>query len=182
MRFTYAIKEMEQTAINSILHILHDQLFSSYQMLETLVEVCPEDVWYGVFNDIPFWYQVYHTVYFVDYWFRTDQDGAGFPSMPLDPRIPPEFEREIPAGVSISREIIREYLRFIKEKLNLIFASIKESDLMLPAFAQEPEVTLLDAIFSQTRHIMYNIGYCNGILRGQNLTEADWYAYYEPYA
>ena len=171
---------MKSSCSTSLIPILRDQFISSYQMLETLVEVCPEDVWYGVYNEVPFWYQVYHTVYFVDYWFRTDQDGAGFPSMPLDTRIPPEFEREIPAGVSISRESIREYLRFIKEKLNLIFASIKESDLSLPAFAQEPEVTLLDAIISQTRHMMYNIGYCNGILRERNLTEADWYAYNEP--
>ena len=171
---------MSSNSPNSLTPILRDQLISSYQMLETLVEVCPEDVWYGVYNEVPFWYQVYHTVYFVDYWFRTDQDGAGFPSMPLDGRIPPEFDREIPAGLSISRESTRKYLQFINEKLNLIFASIKESDLTLPAFAQEPEVTLLDAIFSQTRHIMYNIGYCNGILREQNLAEADWYAYNEP--
>ena len=171
---------MKDCTSQALIPILRDQLFSSYQMLETLIEVCPDYVWSGIFNEIPFWYQVYHTVYFVDYWFRSDQDVAGFPSMPLDPRIPPEFESEIPAGLTISREIIREHLRFIKEKLNLIFASIKESDLTLPAFAQEPEVTLLDAIFSQTRHIMYNIGYCNGILRGQNLAEADWFAYNEP--
>ena len=149
-------------------------------MLETLVEVCPDNVWCGTFNEIPFWYQVYHTVYFFDYWFRADSNGAGFPSMPLDPRIPPEFERDIPADTFVSRETLREYLRLIKEKLNRIFAKITESDLALPAFAQEPEVTLLDAIFSQTRHIMYNIGYCNGILRGLNLAEADWYAYNEP--
>jgi len=163
----------------SLISILRDQFFSSYQMLEALVEVCPDDVWYGVYNEVPFWYQVYHTVYFVDYWFRMDQDGAGFPSMPLDARIPPEFELEVPAGISISRESMRAYLRLIREKLTQIFASIKESDLSHPAFSQEPEVTLLDAIFSQTRHIMYNIGYCNGILRGRNLPEADWYAYNE---
>jgi len=164
---------------SSLIPITRDQFFSSYQMLETLVEVCPDDVWYGVYNEVPFWYQVYHTVYFVDYWFRTDQGGAGFPSMPFDPRIPPEFEREVPAGLSISRESMRAYLRLIREKLTRIFASIKESDLSSPAFAQEPEVTLLDTIFSQTRHIMYNIGYCNGILRKRNLPEAEWYAYNE---
>ena len=164
---------------SALIPTLRDQFFSSYQMLETLVEVCPDDVWYGVYNDVPFWYQVYHTVYFVDYWFRTDQEVTRFPSMPLDPRIPPEFESEVPTGLSISRESMRAYLCLIREKLIIIFASMKESDLSHPAFAQEPEVTLLDAIFSQTRHIMYNIGYCNGILRGRNLTEADWYAYNE---
>lgn len=171
---------MKDCTSQALIPILRDQLFSSYQMLETLIEVCPDYVWSGIFNEIPFWYQVYHTVYFVDYWFRANSNGAGFPSMQLDPRIPPEFERDIPTDTFISRETMREYLRLIKEKLNRIFATIKESDLTLPAFAQEPEVTLLDAIFSQTRHIMYNIGYCNGILRQLNLAEADWYAYNEP--
>ena len=74
---------------------------------------------------------------------------------------------------------MRLYLRLIREKLNYLFASIKESDLSLPAFEREPEVTLLDAIFSQTRHVMYNLGYCNGILRQQDLLESDWFAYNE---
>ena len=171
---------MRSDSSTSLIPIAREQLFSCYQMLETLVEVCPDDVWIGVYNDIPFWYQVYHTVYFVDYWFRTDQEGTGFPGILLDPRIPPEVESEIPADISVSREQMRTYLRLIKQKLTRIFTAIKESDLSHPAFAQEPEVTLLDAIFSQTRHIMYNIGYCNGILRQQNLEEADWYAYNEP--
>ena len=171
---------METNAKSSLIPILRDQFFSCYQMLETLVEVCPDDVWIGRYNDIPFWYQVYHTVYFVDYWFRADSAGAGFPSVPLDSRIPPEFEHDVPEGISVSRDSMREYLRLIREKLTCLFASIKESDLTLPAFEQEPEVTLLDAVFSQTRHVMYNLGYCNGILRQQNLEEADWFAYNEP--
>ena len=39
---------------------------------------------------------------------------------------------------------------------------------------------MLDIFFSQSRHIMYNVGYCNGILRERNLAESDWYAYNEP--
>ena len=171
---------METSKLNSLTPILRDQFLSCYQMLETLVEVCPDEVWNRRYNDIPFWYQVYHTVYFVDYWFRTDQDGADFPIMPLDSRIPPEFEHAVPEYISVSRDSMRLYLRLIREKLTRIFASMKESDLSLPAFEQEPEVTLLDAIFSQTRHIMYNVGYCNGILRQQGLEESDWFAYNEP--
>jgi len=164
----------------SLIPILRDQFLSCYQMLETLVEVCPDDVWNGVYHEAPFWYQVYHTAYFVDYWLREDSAGAGFPCLRFDPRIPPEFECDVPDDAFIPREDMQEYLRLIREKLTRIFASMKESDLSHPAFTQEPEVTLLDAIFSQTRHVMYNIGYCNGILRQRDLAEADWYAYNEP--
>ena len=44
---------------------------------------------------------------------------------------------------------------------------------------EQAHMTLLDVIFTQTRHIMYNVGYCNGILRERNLPESDWYAYNE---
>ena len=170
---------MESDVLNPLITSAKGQLFSCYQMLEKLVDVCPNKIWQGVFNEVPFWYQVYHTAYFVDYWFREDCSGAGFPSLHFDPRIPPEFEWSVPQDAYLSRETMRSYLRFIREKMTRIFAVLTDSDLAQPAFAQEPQVTLLDAIFSQARHIMYNVGYCNGILRERNLEESDWYAYNE---
>ena len=156
-----------------------NQFFSSYQMLETLVDVCPDEVWYGVYNDVPFWYQVYHVAYFVDYWFSAE--GATSPSlcMAFDPRIPPEFERDVPKDVSISRAEIREYLRRIRAKLNALFAALDDAALTRPVFEGAEETTLLDVFFGQSRHIMYNVGYCNGILREHNLEESDWYSYNE---
>jgi hypothetical protein len=149
-------------------------------MLETLVDVCPDEVWYGVYNDIPFWYQVYHVAYFVDYWFRAE--GAMSPAfcMSFDPRIPPEFEHDVPADVSISRAEIREYLSRIRVKLDILFAALDDAALARPVFDGIERYTLLDILFGQTRHIMYNVGYCNGILRERNLEESDWYSYNEP--
>ena len=171
---------MEKEMQNLLIAAAKGQLFSSYQMLETLVDVCPDEIWQGVYGEVPFWYQVYHTAYFVDYWLREDRAGAGFPCVRFDPRIPPEFEWIPQEDVSISRETMRVYLLLIRQKLHRIFATLADNDLSRPAFDGEPEVTLLDAIFSQARHIMYNVGYCNGILRAHDLPESDWYAYNEP--
>ena len=171
---------MEYDTQNPLVAAAKGQLFSCYMMLETLVEVCPDEIWQGVYGEVPFWYQVYHTAYFVDYWLREGRAGGGFPSARFDPRIPPEFEWVLEADVLLSRETMRVYLRLIRQKLNRIFASLTDCDLSRPAFELEPEVTLLDAIFSQARHIMYNVGYCNGILRAHDLAESDWFAYNEP--
>lgn len=156
-----------------------EQFFSCFHMLETLVGVCPDEVWYGVFCDVPFWYQVYHTIYFVDYWFRTDYGKEDFLVMRFDERIPPEFEWDIPDGVSLSRADMSGYLACIREKLDRIFAAMQDQSLSRPIFPDQPNLTLLDIIFTQARHIMYNVGYCNGILRERNLPESDWYAYNE---
>ena len=156
-----------------------EQFFSCFHMLETLVDVCPDEVWYGVFGDVPFWYQVYHTIYFVDYWFRMDYAEEDFLTMRFDERIPPEFEYDIPDGVSLSRADMKGYLARIRKKLDRIFAAMQDQSLSRPVFPDHPNLTLLDIIFTQTRHIMYNVGYCNGILREKNLPESDWYAYNE---
>ena len=156
-----------------------EQFFSCFQMLETLVDVCPDEVWYSVFGNVPFWYQVYHTIYFVDYWFRTDYAAQDFLVMHFDERIPPEFEWDIPDGVSLSRADMKGYLARIREKLDRIFAAMQDQDLSRPVFPDQSNLTLLDVIITQTRHIMYNVGYCNGILRARGLPESDWYAYNE---
>jgi hypothetical protein len=170
---------MEQLLPRTLVSIARDQFFSCYQMLETLVELCPNDVWSESFSGVPFWYQVYHTAYFVDYWLREDSEEATFPAMRFDPRIPPEFEWDVPDDTFISRDSMREYLRLIRDKVERVFAKMTEAELICPALPSEPQVTRLDAIFSQTRHVMYNLGYCNGILRARDLAEADWIAYNE---
>lgn len=165
---------------NSLALAAQNQFFSSYKMLETLVDVCPDEVWYGVYNDVPFWYQVYHVAYFVDYWFRAEDATSASFCMTFDPRIPPEFEHDVPPNVSISRAEIREYLRRIRAKLVVLFAALDDAALAHPVLEGTETYTLLDIFFGQTRHIMYNIGYCNGILRERNLEESDWYSYNEP--
>ena len=157
-----------------------EQFFSCYQMLETLVDICPDEVWFSRYGDVPFWYQVYHTIYFVDYWFRADYAAADFLVMRFDPRIPPEFEWDIPAGVSLSRADMQDYLVRIREKLTRIFSVMTDESLRRQVLPEQENMTLLDIVFTQARHVMYNIGYCNGILRAHDLPESDWYAYNEP--
>lgn len=171
---------MNESPPHTLVSIARDQFFSCYQMLETLVKLCPNDVWSESFSGVPFWYQVYHTAYFVDYWLRESGAAADFPAMRFDPRIPPEFEWALPDDAFISRDQMREYLRLIREKVERVFAGMTQAELICPALDAEPQVTQLDAIFSQARHVMYNLGYCNGILRQKQLEEADWYAYNEP--
>lgn len=157
----------------------YHQFDSCYRMLETLVDVTPGTVWLETFHAVPFWYQVYHVVYFVDYWFRKDFAATDFLCMTFDKQIPPEFEHDVPEGVFIPQDEMREYLRHVREKFETIFRILDDETLAQGIGYGETQITWLDVILTQTRHIMYNVGYCNGILRGQNLAESDWYAYNE---
>lgn len=155
-----------------------NQFDSCFKMLTKLVEVCPDCVWYEIFNEVPFWYQVYHVVYFIDYWFRDDYADKDFMCVQYDKRIPPEFECEVDNSFAVSRSDIKEYLAKIHIKTSRVFDALTDSRLAEPILI-ENNYTYLDVIMAQSRHIMYNIGYLNGILRSFGLEESDWWAYNE---
>ena len=161
--------------------ICRKQFYSSYRMLCTLVDVCPDSVWFSCYYgfDYPVWYQVYHVAYFVDFWLRDAYDDKEFHCMVCSEYIAPEFEHKPPEGLIVSRADMKAYLCKIDAKLCHFFDSLTDARLTQPILSGKDQFTYLDVITTQQRHIMYNIGYLNGILRGLNLPESDWYAYNE---
>ncbi len=156
-----------------------NQLNSCIIMLKMLVEICEDRIWYHIFNDLPFWYHVYHVSYFVDYWLREDYRQSDFKSMVFDDRIPPEFEHPVDSSLFISRGDMLEYIQRLLVKTERFFAVLDDEHLAEPAMEGHANLTYADVIMTQLRHIMYNIGYLNGILRSLGCPESDWYAYNE---
>lgn len=156
-----------------------NQFLSTYHMLRKMVEVCPDDVWAERFHDVPFWYQIYHCVFFVDFWFREDYTIEFVPLMKFPDNIPPEFETRIPEETFISRTQMNEYLDVLEPKIQQFFDGLTDEDLSKSIVPGNEYFTYTDAIVCQSRHIMYNMGYLNGILRDRNLEESDWWAYNE---
>jgi len=50
-----------------ITEALRNQFDSTFHMVRALVKVCPKEVWGASFNGVPFWQQVFHYVYFIDF-------------------------------------------------------------------------------------------------------------------
>jgi hypothetical protein len=148
-------------------------------MLTTLVDISPDIIWYEYQHEVPFWYHVFHATFFIDFWFRDAYDGSDFRSMIFDERIKPEFEQEVCSEVSISRDEMKEYLEKIHVKTSRIFDSLDDERMAVPIMEGHVKYTYTDVIIGQIRHIMYNIGYLNGILRSHGAEESDWYAYNE---
>lgn len=156
-----------------------NQLSSSMLMLKTLVDVCEDNVWHAVYHGHPFWYHVYHVAYFIDYWLREDFDNESFKSMEFDERIPPEFEHPVDNTLFIRRADMQEYIRRLFVKSERFFARLDDKRLSESAVDERQDLTYADVVMTQLRHIMYNIGYLNGILRELGLPESDWTAYNE---
>ena len=67
----------DQTPSRSAAQAVGNQFMSTFQMLRTFVDVCPQAVWESRFFGFPYpvWYQAYHAAYFIDYWLQDDYRG-----------------------------------------------------------------------------------------------------------
>lgn len=164
----------------SITEALRNQFNSTFHMARVLVKVCPEEVWAASFNEVPFWQQVFHYVYFIDFWMRERYDDSEWRTIIFDDAYTTDLYADSYEGLFISQDKMQEYLDAIQAKTQRIFNDMNDEKLNVSVYNNDPQYTYTDVILGQIRHIMYNIGYLNGILRERGLPESDWYAYNEP--
>ena len=158
---------------------MRNQFDSTYKMVNNLVNVCPTEIWLERYNQVPFWHQVYHFVFFIDFWLREQYDGSEFRSMIFDEKIKPELNAVMGEDTYISQSDILTYLDAIHRKTTHMFDRLNDELIGTQIMAGCFQYTYADVIVGQIRHIMFNIGYLNGFLRQKNLPESDWYAYNE---
>ena len=163
-----------------ITEALRNQFNSSLHMARVLVKGCPDALWAAPCHGVPFWQQVFHYVYYIDFWMREKDDGSEWRAMIFDPAYTTDLYAESYEGLFLSRDEMLAYLDAIQRKTARIFDGLDDERLDVPAAGDDPHYSYADVIVGQVRHIMYNIGYLNGILREKGLPESDWYSYNEP--
>lgn len=61
----------------TVTEAMRGQFDSTLQMAQVLVDVCPDSVWKASYNEVPFWQQVFHCAWFMDFWMREDYESDG---------------------------------------------------------------------------------------------------------
>lgn len=163
-----------------ITEALRNQFDSTFHMARILVKICPEEIWATSYNDVPFWQQVFHYVYYIDFWMRESIDDNEWRTMIFEDAYTTDLYADSYEGLFISQGKMLEYLDAIHNKTTSLFDNLSDGKLSASVFYNSPQHTYTDVIIGQIRHIMYNNGYLNGILRELGLPESDWYAYNEP--
>lgn len=165
---------------NIMLKVIKRQFESSYQMLLKIVEICPEDVWLKVNGAFPFWQQIYHASYWLDFWLRDAYDGSEFRSMIFDESISFELNREVTNyETHLTKAQLKEYIMKIHVKTERIFEKLNDVLLATPIIKDKHDYTYANVIMGQIRHIMYHVGHCNSILRNGNLPAVEWISHNE---
>jgi histidine triad (HIT) family protein len=161
----------------SMVSILKRQIDPVLEMLAQVIDRCPAQLWLEPAAGSPYWQQVYHTIFFVDFWLRHEyRKGVDFRSMTFDKKLMVELDQ--PSPNHLTQTELAEYLVRVRSKLDLFFAELDDASLLSP-IVPTSDLTYTDAIVGQIRHVQYHMAQCNTILGQHGVEAAGWLGYRE---
>ncbi|HEX3046116.1 MAG TPA: DinB family protein [Bacillota bacterium] len=158
-----------------IINACQTHFFFSFSMLEKLIEACPEDTWDLKAGGFVFWQQLLHALSGINFWMRSSPEPP-FIEPFRERNVYPELEQD-PEG-KVTRAELLEYKDDVKGICVGFFLN-KDDEWLCHSSPIYDQITNLDVVFMQIRHIQYHVGHCNSILRDRNIPAVDWIDYWD---
>src|SRR5579863_6021255 len=125
-------------------------------MLENAIRECPEEAWQDI------WYIAYHTLFFLDY--NMSESAEGFAPPP-----PFTLDELDPAGILPERPFTKEellgYLEHGRRKCRARIEAMTEEEAGERCGFERPDVTCVELLLYNMRHVQHHAGQLNLILR-----------------
>lgn len=144
--------------------ILWNQFGATIDMLEGTILVCPESFW----DKHNYWYSVYHTLFYLDYYLSTDPDSF----YPPKPFTLSEFDPKgiLPERVYTKKELL-EYLEFSRKKGFFLIDGLTDEVAKQRFINEYRNYSILEMILYNMRHAQHHVAQLNLLLR-QNVDDA----------
>ncbi|MDC7235594.1 MAG: DinB family protein [Spirochaetales bacterium] len=149
--------------------VVKRQLFLCFEMMENLIRSAPDSLWNEKRGGFVFWQQIYHALTGAQYWLRTDTKEIPEPYCNL--KLYPELEHDPESN--LSKKQILKVLDDTASEAESFFDRYSSAQLLLDSVLVH-DITGLDVVLMQIRHLQYHIGHCEGILREEGADVPDW--------
>ena len=148
--------------------VVWGQFGAAIDSMEAAIDACPEDLWGDRPGFQEFWYLVYHTLFFLDYYESESPEGYAPP--------PPLTLSELdPAGVFpdrvYSKEEMRRFLEHGRQKVRSKIAGMTDEK----AVSHSPfrkELNELEFQLYQMRHVQHHTAQLNLLIRQATHSDA----------
>ncbi|HEY3295254.1 MAG TPA: DinB family protein [bacterium] len=151
--------------------VLWQQSGAAIDMLENAIVACPESVWSDRSLQPEFWYTVYHTLFWLDYY-------LSYPSKDFAPPAPFNLDEMDPAGLLPERVYTKEemlgYLEHGRRKCRETITALTEEQARerLP-FGKAP-MSRAELMLYQLRHLQHHAGQLHMHLRQKTDSAPRW--------
>lgn len=145
------------------------QYGAAIDSLEKAIDACPDGLWGDRSRFPEYWYVVYHTLFFLDYY--SSESGEGYA-----PPAPFTLAELDPAGVLPERvytkDEMRRFLEHGREKLRAKIAAM--TDERAAARCAFRELSELEHLLYNMRHVQHHMAQLNLILRQVTDSAPNW--------
>ncbi|HWR83182.1 MAG TPA: DinB family protein [Candidatus Deferrimicrobium sp.] len=153
--------------------MIWQQFGAAIDMLENAIKACPEKVWGDRPGYHEFWYIVYHTLFFLDYYLSDSAEG-------FVPPAPFTLDELDPAGILPDRvytkEELQAYLEHGREKCRMTVAALTDERARQRCGFERPDVTIAELLLYSMRHVQHHAAQLNLILRQTTDSAPRWVA------
>ncbi|HEX6910976.1 MAG TPA: DinB family protein [Longimicrobium sp.] len=146
-------------------------LGAAIDMLENAITACPDALYSDRAQRPEFWYVVYHTLFFLDFYLSEREEGfAPPPPFTLDELDPAGV---LPERVYTKDELLR-YLRHGREKSRALVEGLTDERAAEVRPFLGREWTVLEWLLLSLRHVQHHTAQLNLILRQQTDSAPGW--------
>ena len=152
-------------------NMIWQQFGAAIDTLENAIRACPENIWGDRTRKPEYWYIVYHTVFFLDYYLSESEDKfappPGYSLSELDP------SGVLPDRVYTQAELLA-YLDHGRNKCRAKIAALTEETAHRPSAFRRGTLTEAELLLYTMRHVQHHAAQLNLILRQTIDSAPDW--------
>jgi len=157
--------------VENLKQILWSQFGSSIDMLENAMKACPDNLWSDQTQQSEFWYLVYHTIFWLDF-YLTDSPADFTPQNPftlseLDP------EGLLPERIYTKAELLN-YLEHGRKKCGEVITKLDDEKATKHYKYGSVQMSFGELLLYNMRHVQHGAGQLNLILRQKTDSAPRW--------
>jgi hypothetical protein len=151
--------------------IIWKQFGAAIDMLENALVACPEALWGDRSQQPEFWYVVYHTLFYLDFYLSDSVEGfappAPFTLDEMDPR------GLMPERV-YTKDELRNYLEHGRRKCRATIEAMTDEKTPQRCRSEWPDMSVGELLLDNMRHVQHHAAQLNLILRQKIDSAPGW--------
>lgn len=137
---------------------LWKQFGAAIDMLENTIAACPDELWN---NGTGFWYNAYHTLFYLDYYLTSDPTNFSPPA----PFTLSEFSANKQPERAYTKEELIHYLQFCRNKCYTLIKDLSDEGSKKRWVNSNRDYSIPEILIYNMRHVQHHAGQLNLLLR-----------------